>query len=120
MHSIDQLAKGAKLAITKLALLYAKNAKLCIANNMLSQRRCTKKRRLQDGGSLTVADIQNLKSIKRGASQLKVTLPRNALCTKSGPTSHRCCIHCGEHRHNIQTYKNRKEEPKNSKSNNTL
>jgi hypothetical protein len=120
LHSINQLAKGAKLAITELALLRAENTELRKANDILSKRRRTKKHKLQNGESLTIADAQNLESIKSGASQVQVILPGNALRTKSGPSTRRRCGLCGEYGHNVRTCKDKEEEPGDSGSDNAL
>ena len=99
-------------------MLRAENAELRIANDRLSQRRRTKKHRLQDGGLLTVGDAQNLESIRSGVSQLQVVLPGNASRTKTGPATRRCCTRCGKHGHNVQTCENIKEEPEDLESDN--
>ena len=120
LRNIDQLAKGAKLAITELTLLRAECTELRTANDRLSRRRRTKKHRLQDGGLLTVGDAQNLESIKSGTSQLEVVLPGNTSRTKSGPITRRCCTYCGKHGHNVRTCKSIEEEPEDSGSDNAL
>ena len=119
LRNIDQLAKGAKLVITELALLRAENAELRTANDMLSRRRCTKKRRLQEGRTLTIRDVQDLRAIRSGAIQVEEVLPGNTSRTKSGRASRRHCTLCGKHGHNVRTCENREEGPEDSDSNNS-
>jgi hypothetical protein len=120
LRGIDQLAKSAKLAITELTLLRAENAALRTANDLLSRRRRTKKRRLQNGGSLSIQDAQDLGAFKSSCSQAQVILPGNESSTKSGPTSRRCCRLCGEHGHNIRTCENRERILEDSESDEAL
>ena len=62
LQGFDQFAKGAKRAIYELAILRAENTVLRAANYELSRRCCTKKRRLQEGGLLTLQDVQGLRA----------------------------------------------------------
>ena len=56
LQGIDQLVKGTRRAIHEVVLLRAENTALREANHILSRRRRTKKRRLQEGGSLTIGE----------------------------------------------------------------
>ena len=56
LQGIDQLTKGTCRAIHEVVLLRAENTALREANHILSRRRRTKKRRLQEGGSLTIGE----------------------------------------------------------------
>ena len=116
MQGLDQLAKGAKRAIHELAILQEEVAALCTANHELSQRRCTKKRRLQDRGSLTVQEAQDLRTIKSGGTQLQMVLPGNSNRTNLSPALRRCCGLCGEYGHNVRTCQNKEEIPEDSES----
>ena len=62
MSSIDQFAKSATRAIHELVLLREKNKALRKANNELSRRRRTKKRRIQEKGSLSLQNAQDLQA----------------------------------------------------------
>ena len=72
-------------------MLRAECAELRTANDRLSRRRRTKKHRLQEGGVLTVRDVQNLESIRSGVSQVEVVLSRNVNHIKSGLVTRRYC-----------------------------
>jgi hypothetical protein len=77
LEGVSQLAKGAKRAIHELALLRAENTALREANDKLSRRRRTKKRRLQEGGSLTLQDAQGLRAQIGPQSQLQVVIEQS-------------------------------------------
>jgi hypothetical protein len=109
LAGIDQLAKGTKRAITKVALLRAENTALRTANDQLSRRRRTKKRRLQEGGSLTLQDAQGLGVRTNPLSQLQVVIQQSSDRTAVSPTPRRRCTGCGEFGHNVRTCQNRKE-----------
>lgn len=116
LQGLNQLAKGAKRAIHELVILREEVAALRTANHELSRRRRTKKRRLQDGGSLTIQEAQDLGTIKSGGSQLQVVLPGNSNRTNSNPTRQRRCGLCGEYGHNVRTCQNREQIPEDSES----
>ncbi|CAG8971612.1 hypothetical protein HYALB_00008005 [Hymenoscyphus albidus] len=103
LYGLDQLAKGAQRAITEVALLRAENATLRTANDQLSRRRRTKKRRLQEGGSLTLQDAQDLGVLSNVDSQEQVVLVENSNCTSPSLVPRRRCGLCGKHGHNIRT-----------------
>ena len=103
LYSIDQLAKGAKLAIHELTLLRAEITELRTANDRLSRRRHTKKRRLQEGGSLTLQNAQDLQASNNVGSQVQVVLVENNDCTNPSSVPRRRCGLCGEHGHNVRT-----------------
>ena len=86
---------------------------------MLSCRRCTKKRRLQEGGTLIIRDTQDLRAIRSSVIQVEEVLPGNTSRTKSGRASRRYCTLCGKHGHNVRTCENREEGPEDSNSNNS-
>ncbi len=109
LHGFDQFAKGAKLAIHEIALLRAENAALRDANNRLSRRRRTKKRRLQDA--------QDLQAQNNPQSQLQVVIEQSSDYAKPNPPPRRHCKKCGEHGHNARTCQNRVKIAKDSDSN---
>jgi DDE superfamily endonuclease/Tc5 transposase DNA-binding domain len=116
LQGFDQFAKGAKRAIHELALLRAENTALRTANHELSRRRRTKKRRLQEGGSLTIEDAQALRDCTNPRSQLQVLTEQSSDRTSLSPKPRRRCTKCGEHGHNIRTCSNREEIAKDSDS----
>jgi hypothetical protein len=103
LQGFDQFAKGAKLAIHELALLRAENTALRNANHELSRRRRTKKRRLQEGGSLTLQNAQALGVSTQPRSQLQVVIEQSGDRTISSPVSRRRCGNCGKPGHYVQT-----------------
>jgi hypothetical protein len=116
LEGVSQLAKGAKRAIHELALLRAENATLRAANHELSRRRRTKKRRLQEGGSLTLQDAQGLGVQIGPRSQIQVVVEQSRDRTVATPQLRRRCRLCGEHGHNVRTCLNREETLKDSDS----
>jgi hypothetical protein len=103
LEGVDQLAKGARRAIHEIALLRAENASLREANDRLSRRRRTKKRRLQEGGSLTLQDAQGLGVLDVGRSQLQVVIQQSGHRTNLDLTPRRCCTRCNKTGHNVRT-----------------
>jgi hypothetical protein len=107
LSSIDQFAKGATRAIHELVLLREENAALRKANNELSRRRRTKKRRIQEGGSLSLQDAQDLEAQSDINTQLQADLVQSSGRTKSSAPQQRRCRLCGKFGHNVRTCQNR-------------
>ena len=61
-----------------MVLLRAENTALREANHILSRRRRTKKRRLQEGGSLTIGEAQDLQTCTNPRLQLQVVLEQSS------------------------------------------
>lgn len=116
LSSVDQFAKGATRAIHELVLLREENATLRKANDELSRRRRTKKRRIQDGGSLSLQDAQDLQAQTDVNAQLQTDLVQSSGRTKVGGLQQRRCRACGEFGHNVRTCGNSKIELNNSDS----
>jgi len=91
------------------ALLQVENVALREANHVLSRRRRTKKRRLQEGGSLTIRESQDLQVRTNPQSQLQVVIEQNGDRTNLSATPRRRCRLCGEAGHNVRTCQNREE-----------
>jgi hypothetical protein len=106
LQSIDQVAKGAESAIHELTLLREENAALRKANDLLSRRRRTKKRRLQEGGVLTVEAVQDSEAQREANIQLQADLRESRGRTKQTEPQKRCCRCCGQTGHNIRTCPN--------------
>ena len=94
----------------------AENTTLQAINNELSRRRRTKKRRLQEGGSLTLQDAQELGVQINPRSQIEVVTEQSGDRTNPSPAPRRRCGLCGEHGHNVRTCQNGEEIPKDSDS----
>ena len=92
-----------------MVLLRAENTALREANHILSRRRRTKKRRLQEGGSLTIGEAQDLQTRMNPRSQLQVVLEQSGDRTSPSVTPRRRCRLCGEAGHNIRTCQNKEE-----------
>lgn len=72
----------------------------------LSRRRHTKKKRLQDGGSLSLQDGQDLQAQNNVKQQLQDETRQNSSRTKGVEIRRRRCRTCGEPGHNSRTCQN--------------
>jgi len=90
----------------RLALLEGEVVALRKANQELSRRRRTKKRRIQDGGSLTIQDGQNLQAQIDATQQLEEETRQYSGRTRRVETRRRRCRICGEVSHNARTCQN--------------
>ena len=97
-------------------MLREKNAVLRKANNELSRRCRTKKRRIQKRRSLSLQSAQNLQAQNNVNTQLQADLVESSGCTKLFALQKRRCKLCGEFRHNVRTCENRRIELNNSES----
>ena len=88
-------------------MLREENAALRKANNELSRRRRTKKRRIQEGGSLSLQDAQDLEAQSDINTQLQADLVQSSGRTKSSAPQQRRCRLCGKFGHNVRTCQNR-------------
>jgi hypothetical protein len=94
----------------QLIFLKAENLELQKANKKLSRRRLTKKKkRLQDGGSLTIQDGEDLQAQIVVDEQLQGESHQSSGRTRRPKTCRRRCRTCGETGHNLQTCQNRVE-----------
>ena len=84
-----------------MVLLRAENTTLQEANHILSRRRCTKKRRLQERGSLIIREAQDLQTCTNPRSQLQVVLEQSSDRTSLSVTPRRRCRLCSKASHNI-------------------
>jgi hypothetical protein len=100
----------------QMTLLQEENIALRNANHELSRRRYKKKRRLQEGGSMSVRDAQDLQAQNNIDLQLQADLMENGSRTNSGQQQRRWCRACGESGHNIRTCENRGEISEDSDS----
>jgi hypothetical protein len=84
-------------------LLREEIVRLCIANDLLSRRRRTKKRRVQEGGVAIIKDIQDLESQREANIQVQADLRESSGRTKQSEPQKRCCRCYGQTRHNVRT-----------------
>ena len=101
----------------QLTLLQEENIALRKANNKLSRHRRTKKRRLQNGGSLTIGEARALQAQHNLDLQLQADSLNNGGRTNPNPPQLQRCGACGEIGHNIRTCQNNREMSFSSNSN---
>jgi predicted nucleic acid-binding Zn-ribbon protein len=70
-EAVNQFTKGASKIMHQLALLKAENQTLQQANEALSKRRRAKKKRLQQGGSLSQQEAEDLQDEKDVVQQVQ-------------------------------------------------
>ena len=90
----------------RLALLEGEVSALREVNKMLSRRRRTKKKRLQDGGSLRIQAGEDLQSQRDVDGQLQDESRRRSGRTRTFGTRSQRCRNCGEPGHNARTCQN--------------
>ena len=73
-------------------------------NHILSKRRKTKNKRLQEGGTLTVQEGQDLLAEKEGGSKQSQLLAAGGGCRKRVKTKGRKCSICNKSGYNARTY----------------
>ena len=102
--AVDQISKGARTIVHKIALLKAGNEQRRAANATLSKRRRARKTQLRQGGSMTIADGQALQDEKDVEQQLqqdiRQTRGRKPRVAPKGRRCGRCC----KSGHNARTY----------------
>ena len=103
LDAVDQIAKSTKGIMHKFALLKAENAALREANELLSKRRRAKKSHLRHGGSLTLADGQDIQSQKDIEDQIEQEIRQSGGRKKRTETRERRCGTCGNTGHNSRT-----------------
>ncbi|KAJ0126560.1 Uncharacterized protein HZ326_30333 [Fusarium oxysporum f. sp. albedinis] len=102
LHAVDQFAKGTQGIMHQMALLRSENQILRQENEILSRRRRAKKKRLREGGSLTLAEGQNLQDQKEVNMQLEEESRRKCGRRRRPETKERRCGVCGKSGHNAR------------------
>jgi hypothetical protein len=102
LHAVDQFAKGTHGIMHQIALLRSENQILRQENEMLSRRRRTKKRRLREGGSLTLGEGQDLQSQSEVNVQLEEESRGSRGRRRKAETKQRRCGTCGKVGHNAR------------------
>ncbi|RKK17113.1 hypothetical protein BFJ66_g18036, partial [Fusarium oxysporum f. sp. cepae] len=102
LHAVDQFAKGTQGIMHQMALLRSENQILRQENEILSRRRRAKKKRLRQGGSLTLAEGQSLQDQKEVDVQLEEESRRNGGRRRRPETKERRCGVCGKTGHNAR------------------
>lgn len=103
LDAVDLFAKGMSKVMHQHVLLKAENESLRKANDELSRRRHTKKRRVQQGGSLGLQDIQDLEAQGDVERQIQEEESKSQGKRRRVETSERRCGRCGETGHNVRT-----------------
>ncbi|EXK76739.1 hypothetical protein FOQG_18531 [Fusarium oxysporum f. sp. raphani 54005] len=91
LHAVDQFAKETQGIMHQMALLRSENQILRQENEILSRGRRAKKKRLQQGGSLTLAEGQGLQDQKEVDVQLEEESRRNGGRRRRPETKERRC-----------------------------
>jgi hypothetical protein len=102
-NGIDQIAKGAKQIIHKMALLQAEVAEFRKANTLINKRRKAKKTRIRLEGSLNLQNVQNLQDQKDIAQQIQQKMRENSAGSNRGQSRQRYYGNCGKPGHNART-----------------
>jgi hypothetical protein len=111
LKAVDVLAKGTSKIMHKMALMQAEIRDLRAANEALSKRRRAKKKRLRQGGSLTIQDGQDLQAQKDVEVQIREERQVGSGRKPRTETRVRRCGRCGEPGHNARTCQGVVERP---------
>jgi hypothetical protein len=103
LAAMDQFAKGARGIMHRMALLKAENEQLRAANATLSKRRRASKTRLRQGGSITIAEGQDLQDQKEVEQQIEQDIRRSQGRKPRNEAKGRRCGTCGKSGHNART-----------------
>jgi hypothetical protein len=101
-EALNQLTRGAEMMMHSATLLQQRVTTLQQANNALSQRKSRKRRRIQEGGTLTVAAGVDLSQPSNNGQDREV-LSQNGPESASAPRSQRRCGYCRQVGHRIET-----------------
>ena len=116
IESVNLLTKSNLLLLHKTALLETENAQLRETNHILSKRRRTKNKRLQEGGTLTIAKGQALLAEKEDGGQQWQPTATEGGRRKRDETKGRKCGICGKSGHNARTCQEVEETSSDSES----
>jgi hypothetical protein len=102
-EAVDQITRGAQGIMHKMALMQSEIMILRHANETLSTRRRAKKTRLRQGGSLTLAEGQDIQTQKDVEVQVKEETRQSNGRKPRVETKQRQCGVCGKPGHNART-----------------
>jgi hypothetical protein len=105
--AIDQFSKGTQGIMHQMALLKSENRIRREANEILSRRRRAKKTRLRQGGSMTLAEGQDIQTQKDVDEQINEETHLKSSRKKRTETKERRCGICGKPGHNARTCRDR-------------
>jgi hypothetical protein len=103
LEVVDLVAKGLSKLSHRLVLVEAENKELRTANERHSKRRRTKRTRLQEGGSLSLQEAEDILADREVGAQLKEETRRRGSRTDAGGPHVRHCSNCGKAGHNART-----------------
>ena len=116
VEALDLLTKGTLQMAHENILLKKEVALLRETNHILSKRRKTKNKRLQEGGTLTVQEGQALLAEKEGGKQQWQPTATEGGRRKRVETKGRKCGVCGKSEHNARTCQEVEETSSDSES----
>lgn len=116
LEAVEHLSKGARGFMHQIALLKSENQILREENNLLSRRRRAKKTRLKQGGSLTVAEGEDIQSQREATAQIEEETRRSSGRRPRTETGQRRCGVCGRTGYNARTCHSDKEMSKEGNS----
>jgi hypothetical protein len=101
-EALNQLTKGAEMMVHSATLLQEQVATLQKANEAISRRKARKRRRLQNGGTLTIATGVDLGQ-QSNNRQDREEMSQNGAESATAPRSQRRCGYCRQQGHRIET-----------------
>jgi DDE superfamily endonuclease len=101
--AVDQFTKGSMAVMHKMTLMQAEIKQLRKANEMLSKRRRAKRSRLQNGGSLSVQEAEDIRDQIEVEVQVRQEMQASIGRKPRVETRARRCGKCGEAGHNART-----------------
>lgn len=103
LDALDLFAKGTAKVMQENVLLRTELERLQQANNELSRRRRTKRKLLQEGGTLSLQEVQELETQTEVQSQIRAEEGQNRGKKRQGESHDRRCGGCGQTGHNKRT-----------------
>jgi hypothetical protein len=100
---VDLVTKGLSKLTHRMVLFEAENKELRTANERQSKRRKIKRTRLQEGGSLSLQEAEDIIAEREVGAQLKEETRRGSGRTNVGELCVRHCSNCGKAGHNART-----------------
>lgn len=106
LSAVDQFAKGAKAIMHRLVLVEAELSTLQKANEALSKRRRAKRTRVQQRGTLTIQDAEELLDERALTEQVQQEMRQSSSWGEGTSTKARQCSACNKTGHNVRTCQN--------------
>ncbi len=100
---VDLQSKSISLLSHQVVLLKAELQDIRVENERLSKRRRVKRTRLQNGGSLSIQEAEDLIAAKEVDQQLQSDTRQSRVRAKEGEPRARRCGNCGKTGHNART-----------------